>query len=133
MPNASIDYDDHQVTGEWPDEWPILEASHISQHGTYARTKNIASLMGWVENVMGPRPSREVIDALRGAILDFQVDFNMARDRKDRNLGERLACARTIPIPLFNDTMPRELVARVWNRAGARLGYVEGNTEASPE
>ena len=95
-------------TSKWPKTVPILEADDICRqylHGDNGRH----CLAGWK-----------------------LVVFGDARDQVYERLYEEagVGAMNWIGLTRFNDTKPKAEVARVWNRAMARLGYVVGNPEA---
>lgn len=98
----------------WPKTVPILEADDICREqlngpgGTHC-------LMGWINvqfNGLREQSAGEVC-------VQFEVD---------RAVGE----SGKVGFVAFNDWRGNSLdaVARVWNRAMAKLGYVVGNPEA---
>ena len=99
------------MTTTWPEKAPILEASDFCR-GTF-HTGTRSCLMGHVQNFVGWQDDKyhKVNDAIvsvlrkRGWRGDFVADFS---DNKRNSLS---------------------LLAKVWNKAMARLGYTDGNPE----
>ena len=94
---------------EWPDEVPILTADDICR-GRKSDGHGRHCLTGWRDEVFGLVVSNEIFVTVSDALTaecgtDLIVDFN---DLPTRPAGE---------------------IARAWNRAMARLGYVVENPE----
>lgn len=89
----------------WPKEVPILTARDIYQGGLDG-PRNTHCLYGWLGVVFG--------EATVPPKLFEKI---------------RKECG-TVFIAEFNDSKSKALVAKTWNRAMAKCGYVVGNPEA---
>jgi len=116
-------YNKHARPRGMPNGWPILTAEDINQNGDYYEwtvmsevvNRNCACLYGWVDNVtVSEHTDRRIATALRKAIKETLLDKT-----------------RVVDISIWSDRSPKAKVARVWNRAGALLGYTEGNPMAN--
>lgn len=91
----------------WPKTVPILEPHHIHK-GDYDGLNGTHCLAGWWQQAFAKREERwaawKAIQCAVGSVDPTQ--FNDSRRR------------------------PKSTIARAWNRAMARLGYVVGNPEA---
>lgn len=97
----------------WPTEVPVLSAEDICRDEYDSGSKHC--LCGWrweVFGVSGNVPSLKVFHTVKAEI---KAETGFARGEEG-----------------FNDDQSVSLrtIARVWNRAMARLGYVVGNPEA---
>lgn len=100
---------------KWPDEVPVLEASDFCRnvfHG-YGSQTGTHCLDGWRLEVFYAGSEVVVLDAIRFAAKAIT--------------GDRIFCVWD-----FNDDLDysKAVLARVWNLAVAKLGYVGGNPEA---
>lgn len=98
---------------KWPDEVPVLEPDDICK-GSFGTADGRRCIVGWAREVFGLLTGEcdEMLNTVRVAYRDIEgVDFRGGMFE-------------------FNDDTPSDLVARVWNRATARLGYVVNNPEA---
>jgi len=91
---------------KWPTEVPVLTARDICR-GKFANTKGRRCLSGWCREVFS------------GSTLYHAAETSL---RAETNK----------PITWYNDDArnSKAAIARAWNRAMARLGYVIDNPEA---
>ncbi len=115
------DYNRHVRPRAMPEYWPILSAKDINQNGDYYEwialtekpNKNCGCLYGWIDNMTaGHYTDKRIRTAVRKAIRE-----TLPANRR----------ADLISIADWSDSANKAKVARVWNRAGALLGYTEDN------
>lgn len=119
-------------TNNWPKEVPILEARNIKFDTPIGVKEDCRCLVAWIDSVV---PYEGII----------RMDLcEVAFKRRTAMCKALVASIRTIPkfknyrghdtwcLVNFNDKLCRDkkIIARVWNRAMALLGYVEGNPQA---
>ena len=95
----------------WPKEAPILEATDFCRGVYHCGTKSC--LLGQVQNFVGWQDgkSSKVIVAIVSVMGEFGWRGDFVADFSD------------------NKRNSLSLLAKVWNKAMARLGYTEGNPE----
>ena len=99
----------------WPETVPILEASDICK-GSYTQGEQHC-LSGWVSLAFNGDPQ-------------FKAYRTVITAADEMGLNPDKYCN----IPSINDheAISEEMLARVWNRARAKLGYVIDNPECTP-
>lgn len=121
----ATNYNKHTRTRRMPDGWPILYARDINQNGEYyewvplteKQNKNCGCLLGWTHNMTkSEHTDNRIKTAIRKAIRE-----TLPANSK----------AGFVNIAEWSDGAKKAKVARVWNRAGALLGYTEGNPMAN--
>ena len=94
---------------KWPTEVPVLEAKDIHK-GSFDGPNGTHCLAGWRDMTFGSpegQPWNVAYDAISSECGDLEtMEFN------------------------DNEKTPKARIARTWNRAMAKLGYVVGNPEA---
>lgn len=117
----ATNYNKHKSPRGMPDGWPILTGKDINQDGAYyewiplteKENKNCGCLLGWTHNMTkSEHTDSRIKTAIRKAIRE-----TLPANRR----------AKFIDIADWSDSAKKAKVARVWNRAGALLGYTEGN------
>ena len=104
---------------KWPDEVPVLVAGDIHK-GWFNGPGDTHCLAGWW---------REICDEPSDSYSPSDVDEAIVEAA--RELGAREADYKWgQSVSYINDGNPKPLVARIWNRAMAKLGYVVNNPEA---
>lgn len=109
---------------KWPDEVPVLEASDICQ-GPF-QLGECRCTVAWAVDAFG----------ISGDLLRFDGHAKVIRKLCDSaaelHAAEAGAARRHQAAYIYSDCLENStaLVARVWNRAMAKLGYVRGNPEA---
>ncbi|MDE2103890.1 MAG: hypothetical protein KGL39_42030 [Patescibacteria group bacterium] len=98
---------------KWPESVPILSARDICRN-EYKDDQERRCLIGWL------------CYSCRWTIYKSWLAI---REEIERATGRGMCLAE------FNDNprFPKKLIAQVWNRAMARLGYTEGNPEGNPD
>lgn len=115
-----------KVSISWPKEVPILEAEDICR-GNFHRGEK-ACLSGWVLTVINIQYPR----------FNDIIKRDCLQNKIRKSIMEEIIRIKSIDGPsivLFNDNMlySKKLIAQIWNKAMARLGYTEGNPERKTE
>lgn len=100
---------------QWPQEVPVLKAGHSCRH--YFTRGRRHCLAGWCDAAGlpgGNNPGKEIAMAIEQS----------ARELSAHNPGQVLPSINDNPVN------SRHLLARIWNRSMAKLGYRAGNPES---
>lgn len=113
--------------GEWPDEVILLDEDDFLR-GTLGVGTEKHCLVGWRNVVFGGKGLSDDIYPERTDVL--HKVYVALRDEMDLIGKKGRYCTNCVVG--FNDdpSVPFSLLAKTWNRAMARLGYVVGNPEA---
>lgn len=101
---------------KWPEDVPILEADDFIRGQLFAGQR--ACSVGWAIKTFSP--------------MDYDIDRNVYSKLTETAKEMDAEFSSGYGVYSFNDD-PRnskQLLARIWNRAMAKLGYVVGNPEA---
>ena len=120
-----------------PETVPVLERRNFAK-GRYHDEEGRHCLLGHCENVFPGnicyhgvlinKCGVQVGKLINNEILALEKHNDYVPGASNFNCGS----SELVSIPIFNDSplVPKTILARLWNRVMAKMGYTEGNPEA---
>jgi hypothetical protein len=114
-------------TAKLPETWPLLTGDDFCRHTFFEGDR--CCLVGHAHRVCG-QPLKGTGENMPSLKPKIDTDCALVIEAIHRAIIETIGY-RPKWISVFNDkpVVPKELLARVWNRAGYLLQYTEGNPE----
>lgn len=104
------------MSDKMPEEVPILTENDICKRRLRSLDGRRRCLIGWRDTI---EPAQR--NVVYGAICDAIRESIPQIDPKKK-----------LCVPDFNDSRPKAVVAKIWNRAMYLLGYTVGNPQKKP-